>query len=364
MKRVAIIGTDGIPNHHGGFERLAEHLSMALVRAGHRVTVYNTAGHPFRGDDWNGVRIIRKQDMKRWLGPASPFLYDLLCIFDSRDQYDVIIQLGYTTSAIYQWMIPKRTRLVTNMDGLEWSRRKYPALVRWYLRGAEKLAALRADPLIADHPVIAQYLMERYGRSSNYIPYGAELPTSPDPLIPGKFGVEAGKYLLLVARLQPDNHIREIIEAHLASRTGIPLVVVGPHRNRFGRKIYAAYKGESVILTGGIYDKHTLDALRFYSLAQLHGHSAGGTNPSLLEAMAAGAPICAHDNPFNRYILGSNSWFFRGTQDLVPILQAIPGFRERTQWAAAYRQRLESEFTWDAVTDAYLKVIDGVGIPK
>lgn len=365
MKPIAIIGIDGIPNRHGGFERLAEQLSMALVRSGYQVTVYNVADHPYRGNQWNGVHVIRRWSPSRWLGAAAPFIFDLLCILHARSKHEAIIQLGYTTSAIYQWLIPKKVKLITNMDGLEWSRRKYPQIIRWYLRKAENLAAHGADLLVADHPVIAEHLLNEYGQKSTFIPYGADMPCEPDPAVLQKFGLNAGNYIVLVARLQPDNHIREIIEGHKASRSGMPLVVVGPYQHRYGRELYRKYAGAELIFTGGVYEKAILDALRHFSLAQMHGHSAGGTNPSLLEAMAAGAPICAHDNPFNRYILGDHAWYFNGSEDLAVIFDYIPNFQRRSEWAKEYRQRLTSEFTWSSVTEGYISLIaDSLGQAK
>ena len=149
--RVAILGTRGIPNNYGGFEQFAEHLSKGLVELGYEVTVYNTHDHPYLSPYWGKVRLIHKWNPERYTGTLGQFIYDLLCILDSRKRkFDIILQLGYTSSSVWGWLLPSRSVIVTNMDGLEWKRSKYGKNVQRFLKVAEKLAIKTSDFLISD----------------------------------------------------------------------------------------------------------------------------------------------------------------------------------------------------------------------
>src|SRR5215469_9735731 len=148
---IGIIGTRGIPNQYGGFEQFAEFIAPALVERGHAVTVYNSSLHPYKENNWKGVNLVHQYDAEGKLGTAGQFIYDFNCIKDSRKRkFDVILQLGYTSSSVWSFLFPKKSVLVTNMDGLEWKRTKYSKPVRRFLRYAEKWAATYSDFLIAD----------------------------------------------------------------------------------------------------------------------------------------------------------------------------------------------------------------------
>ena len=124
--RIAILGTRGVPNHYGGFEQLAEHLGPGLVKAGHAVTVYNSHNHPWQEAQWEGVNIVHCYDPEYLLGSAGQFIYDLNCIIDARKKnFDVILQLGYTSSSVWGRFYPRDSVVISNMDGLEWKRAKY-----------------------------------------------------------------------------------------------------------------------------------------------------------------------------------------------------------------------------------------------
>jgi hypothetical protein len=171
--RVAILGTRGIPNYHGGFEQFAEYFAKFLVIQGHDAFVYNSSLHPYKKDNWNGVSIIHQADPEDKIGTVGQFIYDFNCIKDSRSRdFDVILQLGYTSSSIWNWLFPKSAKIVTNMDGLEWKRSKYSSKVQMFLKFAEKLAVNHSDALIADSIGIQSYLDKKYSVSSEYIAYG------------------------------------------------------------------------------------------------------------------------------------------------------------------------------------------------
>ena len=179
--KIGILGTRGIPNHYGGFEQFAEYLSKFLVEKGCEVSVYSPHNHPYKKNSFNGVEIIHKYDPESVIGTAGQFVYDLNCIIDSRKRgFDIILQLGYTSSAIFFDLHPSGSKVITNMDGLEWKRSKYNKKVQRFLKWSEKRVVSKSDVLVADSIGIQNHITKNYGSNSIYIPYGAELFFDPD----------------------------------------------------------------------------------------------------------------------------------------------------------------------------------------
>ena len=177
--RIALLGTRGIPNRYGGFEQISETLAAGLVARGHSVTVYCSSQHPDKSVWWKGVRRVLCTDPEDRLGTFGQFLYDRNCIRHARREgYDALLFMGYTSSSVWGPWFPRRCAILSNMDGLEWKRSKYSAPVRRFLRRAEAWAVRYSHRHIADSPVIKEYLDERYGIDSAYIPYGAEVQHS------------------------------------------------------------------------------------------------------------------------------------------------------------------------------------------
>ena len=221
------------------------------------------------------------------------------------------------------------------MDGLEWKRSKYGPVTRKFLVRAEKWAAKHADILVADSVGIRDYIREKYARDAIYIPYGAEVPEDFNPQTPGRWDLRIGDYHLLMARMEPENNVEMIIRGWLASGKDKPLVLIGNCNNGFGQYLTGAYRHEKLRFLGAIYDQPTVNALRHFSSLYLHGHSVGGTNPSLLEAMACGCTIAAHDNPFNKAILQEEAFYFSTSEDVCALLDARPA----AALTGSYRQR-------------------------
>lgn len=320
--KIGIIGTRGIPNNHGGFEQFAEYLSRHLSNEGHEVFVYNSHSHPYQKKTWNGVNIIHKKDPEDKIGTVGQFIYDCNCILDSRKRkFDVILQLGYTSSSIWGWLLPGKSIIVTNMDGLEWKRSKYSKPVRYFLKIAEKLAIRSSDYLISDSVGIKSYIKNKYDIDSEFIPYGANIFNIPEKNIISEYGINALEYNMLIARLEPENNIETILDGVAKSGIKIPFLVVGKHMTNFGEYLKNKYSQNSNIrFLGGIYNQNHLNNLRYYSNLYFHGHSVGGTNPSLLEAMASNALIVAHDNIFNKSILGKDAYYFKNSEDVCNLL--------------------------------------------
>ncbi len=354
--KIGILGTRGIPNQYGGFEQFAEYVSVALVARGHEVWVYNSSLHPYKDKTFNGVHLVHCYDPEDKMGTAGQFIYDLNCILDSRKRgFDVLLQLGYTSSAVWWWLLPKSSQIITNMDGLEWKRSKYSKKVQRFLRWSEKKAARTSDHLVADARGIQTYLKEKYQKEATFIAYGAEaLDNTPSSDALGAYNVVPNSYYMLMARMEPENNIAPVLEA--LRNTETPILIVGNPSNAYGQELKQKYSAPQYRWLGAIYDMNILNALRHHCKAYFHGHSVGGTNPSLLEAMASHTFIIAHDNPFNRGVLGKDALYFNSWQDLQRLLREGWDSSEAQKMAASNWQKIKAEYTWEQIVTRYEKL--------
>lgn len=361
--RIAILGTRGIPARYGGFETFAEQLSVRLVQLGCEVTVYAEAERPGeKMHTWHGVQV-HPMTVPRW-GPTSVIGYDLRCLWDARRRFHLVYMLGY--GAAFACALPRLYGVPVwiNVDGLEWARSKWNWLARSYLRAMEWAASRSATRVIADAEVIAQRFRKLYPRGAvcSYVAYGA--PLVPCAESPPELGcMESETYFLVVARLEPENHVLDILQGHRLYRQqggAVPLLIVGDHtRHTAYCESLRAFAGEGVHFLGAIHDRTRLQALRLGALAYLHGHSVGGTNPSLLEALGCASLVVAHDNPFNREVLGAHADYFQDPQDLAASLHALtrlPAQVLEDRRQAAHRIIAE-RYTWEHITHEYQRLL-------
>jgi glycosyltransferase involved in cell wall biosynthesis len=315
--KIAILGTRGIPNHYGGFEQYAELLSVYLVAQGWEVWVYNSSDHPYHETEYKGVKIRHVYDPERKWGTAGQFIYDLGCIWHTRkERFDMVYQLGYTSSAIFNFLFPRKTRIVTNMDGLEWKRTKYNRWVQKFLMFSEWLAVKMSDQLVADSVGIKAYIDRKYKKDAFFSAYTADIPAEFDEAKLKSFSLAKNSYDLLIARLEPENNIEMIIEGYLLSGSTKQLIIIGGIHAGYGRYLFQKYNSVNIQFRGAVYEKDRLNALRHYARLYFHGHSVGGTNPSLLEAMACGCRIVSHNNEFNRGVVEQDALYFSTPEEL------------------------------------------------
>lgn len=359
--KIAIIGTRGIPNNYGGFEQFAEYLAVDLVKKGHQVTVYNSHYHSYQESNYQGVDIVHCYDPEIHLGLAGQFVYDFNCILDTHHRnFDIIVQLGYTTNSVWGFLLPRKPVVVTNMDGVEWKRSKYPRLVRWFLRHAERFAVQTSDYLIADSVGIKSHINELHGKLSTYIPYGSYVFEQPDPHVLDSFSLIPHKYNMLVARLQTDNSIDVILSGITKAKAKLPFIVVGAHNTKYGRYLVEKYKEyDHIRFVGAIFDIQVLNNLRYFSNMYFHGHTVGGTNPSLLEAMGSSALICAYDNIFNKAILGPDAFYFTKESDITEAAdtQLKDDYPEILE---ANRRKIHTIYHWPLVLKQYEELFTSV----
>ncbi|WP_128548360.1 DUF1972 domain-containing protein [Larkinella soli] len=352
--KIGIIGTRGVPNHYSGFEQCAEYLSTALVAKGHQVTVYNSHNHPHQEKTFKGVDIIHCYDPEYKVGTFGQFIYDLNCIIDSRKRdFDIILQLGYNSNSIWSWLLPKKPVVITNMDGLEWKRSKFSKPVRQFLLQAEAWAAQTSDYLVADSLGIQQYLNDKYNKESTFIPYGAYVFDDPDISVLKEYDLKPYQYNMLVARMEPENSIDIILEGVVKSNTKTPFIVVGKTNKKFGQYLVEKYKAYPQIrFVGGIYNIGKLNNVRHFSNLYFHGHTVGGTNPSLLEAMGSSCFICAHNNVFNKTILNDQAFYFNDAQDVARCLNSY-NKKDYASFIEQNRHKIQTIYHWPIVIDQY-----------
>ncbi len=352
--KIAIIGSRGIPNHYGGFEELAEHLSVFLAKQGHHVFVYSSSRHPYKKPTYQGVNIVHIYDPEPIIGTAGQFIYDFFSILNTRrKKVDIILQLGYTSSSIWWWLMPKKTRVITNMDGLEWKRSKYGSWVKSFLRKAEKWAATHSHLMIADNPEIENYLNGKYRNQKIYIPYGAVVPAEFNESLLKDFAVVAKQYYLLIARIEPENNIETIIRGVLQSQTKYPLLVMGNLKTKLGEQLMKKYKDPRIKFVESVYDKEVINALRYYSQMYFHGHSVGGTNPSLLEAMACQCVISSHQNAFNQSTLIEDAYYFLDETDIANSIDHRHDEEVELNFVKNNLSKIRDKFNWRVVAEQY-----------
>jgi glycosyltransferase involved in cell wall biosynthesis len=362
MAEVFIVGVRGLPNRYGGFERLVECLAPFLVARNHTVTVYcqDYAEHSAGSckASWRGV--LREYVRPRLSGPLGTLEYDLRCC-TRVPRNGVCLVFGYGTGIFNAILSRRDIAFAINMDGMEWQRAKWGRIARAWLRLNERIAAKLATILIADHPVISDYLHETYGREAEMIAYGAGTPniqgeqirTMAHPL----FELQPRTFDVVIARPEPENQIHVFLEAAEKCINPVKMVVVGDYsQNKYGRQLQRRFP--DTLFAGPIYEDELLDYLRSQCRYYYHGHSAGGTNPSLLEAMSAGALVVAHDNVFNRWVTGSQCLYFRSVNDLTAIMKSSVLESTRQGMIQECRALCVARFSWRDVLNKYADVID------
>lgn len=365
--KIAFISTRGIPNNYGGFEQFAEYISVGLVAKGHEVTVYSPHYHPYQEKEYKGVKIKHIYSPEKWMGGSiGSFFYDYACLKDAlkKENCDIIYEAGYTSiiPAYIRFNVKniKRPIFTTNMDGLEYKRTKFNKWAQKFVFWEERMAVKHSHYLIADNMGIQDYYKEKYGKESKFLAYGANIFDNYNEDYLKEYGLRKDDYLLVIARLEPENNIFMAISGYIASDLygKMPLVIVGKTDTPYGKWLVEHYaKYEYVKFVGGIYDFDKINSVRHYSYAYFHGHSVGGTNPSLLEAMAAECFILSHDNIFNRSVLGENAVYYGSTDDAMNIINNLESL------VSAYKQDytkknlevIRTQYSWDKLVEEHEK---------
>ncbi len=323
-----ILGIRGIPAAYGGFETFAANLATYVREQGWGVTVYCQADESapkvaIWTDEWNGIQRVHISTRLR--GPLATIEFDLRCIVHVLTQPGIDLVLGYNTAIFTLIQRLMRRHVVMNMDGIEWKRQKWKGLARVWLWLNEWIGARFSSVVIADHPEILKHLEARGGKKAVFVPYGARDIRDRSPATLGDLPIEAGQYFVVIARVEPENSILEIITAFTQAKIDKKLVVLGrldPENYPYHAKVLQAATS-AVIFPGAIYEAQIVESLRRNCLAYIHGHQVGGTNPSLVEALGAGNAIIAHDNRFNRWVAGEGQLFFGSVDQCTAAMECV-----------------------------------------
>lgn len=358
--RISILGTRGVPAAHGGFETFVHHCAPYLVRRGYDVTVYCQADGtgPVTTDYWRGVQRVVVPVSQR--GAWGTMVFDWKSTRLAAATDSLILTCGYNTAGLSLLYRLRGRRQIINMDGIEWRRQKYKWHERAFLYLNERLGCVWGNHLIADHPEIKRHLQTRVAAEKiTMIPYGAEEVTAADADLLKPLGLDPYEYAIVIARPEPENSILQMVRAFSARKRNVKLVVLGNYRRtvRYEAEVLDA-AGEEVIFPGAIYDPAITAALRYYARLYLHGHTIGGTNPSLVEALGAGTPVLAHDNKYNRWVAERGGIYFADEADcgakLDHVLDDADGLLALSENC---RARFHERFTYERVLQEYESLV-------
>lgn len=356
--RFAIVGTRGIPARYGGFETFAEELSTRLVERGHQVTVYcreRPSEPTYRGVRLQYVPTIRH----KYFDTLAHTFLSTLHLLGSR--YDALLYCN-AANAIFTWA-PRALGMpvALNVDGLERHRKKWNTLAKAWYRISEWLATWMPNTVVTDAQAIAQYYHEKYGHDSVMIPYGAELGAVGTCDVLHKLGLEPTKYFLYVSRMEPENNALLVREQFERVATDLKLALIGdaPYAADYIARVRDTHDPR-IVIPGAIYGQGYRE-LGSHCFAYIHATEVGGTHPALIEAMGRGALTLYLDTPENAEVAGGAGVPFTH-EDLSRVIEHVLAYseEERQAWRTRAMERVRSRYSWDAVTDAYETLLEGL----
>lgn len=352
MDRVAIIGTAGVPANYGGFETLTEYLVHFLGRDLDLTVYCSSKLYPARQSEYKEARL---KYVALDANGAQSIPYDIISLFQAARTADTILILGVSGCIVlplFRLFYPRK-KLVINIDGLEHRRDKWGTWARRFLKLSESVAVRFGDAVITDNKGIQDYVQQEYRRDSHLIAYGgdhvAKRDLSQDVAL--KYGIP-GKYAFKVCRIEPENNIHVVLEAFTASP--LPIVMIGNWgKSEYGRDLRERYGScEQIVLLDPIYDQDILDQLRGNCVVYIHAHSAGGTNPSLVEAMNLNLPIFAYDVVYNRETTNNQARYFCDGAELQALLQSIDEM-DLDGLGASMGQLGKERYRWEKIAKQY-----------
>ncbi|QDB80173.1 glycosyltransferase family 1 protein [Georgenia sp. 311] len=352
---IAMVGTRGVPAHYGGFETCVEEVGSRLAARGHRVVVYCRSSADeatSRPAEHLGMELVHLPAVPRRSLETLSHTAASVAHLATRGA-DVALVFNAANAPLLPVLRARRIPVATHVDGLEWLRSKWGPVGRRYYRAAEALAVRWSDAVIADAQGIADYYLAEFSAPTTLIAYGAPII---DPALDrlAELGLRPHGYHLLVARFEPENNIHLVLEGYRDSAARLPLVVVGsaPYSDAYTAHLHGL-GDDRVRFLGGVWDAELLDQLYAGCCTYLHGHSVGGTNPSLLRAIGAGAPTIAFDVVFTHDVLGTAGVYFADGAGVRAALEDAerdePGRRARGE---RLRERAR-DYRWDDVADGY-----------
>lgn len=345
------MGTRGAPALYGGFETAVEEIGTRLAAKGHHVTVY-CRNPDQRITEYRGMTLVNLPAIHHRM--AETLSHTALSSAHAiiKDHPDVCFLMNAGNAPFIRPLKLAGIPTAIHLDGLESKREKWRGLGAKYYRWAEKSAVTNGQVLISDAQAIADHVKSQYGKDSTVIAYGAEVINPPSDRLK-ELNLAPNSYHLIVARLEPENHVLEAVVGYTRSNEDKPLIVVGsaPYSDWYIDKVKAAADQRTRFL-GGMYDQELLDQLYAHALTYTHGHSVGGTNPSLLRAMGASAPVLAFDCEFTREVTDNRALYWSTAEDYTDLLSNLND-KELTNMGNTLQERVATTYQWDAIADQY-----------
>lgn len=359
--RIALLGTRGVPARYGGFETAVEEIGRRLSAQGHEVTVYCRGAQRPHPKEYLGMRLVHLPAARgKAVETLSHTALSVAHLLGSK-RHDAAILFNAANAPFLPALRLRGIPVAVHVDGLEWQRAKWGGAGQRYYRMVESLSVRWADALIADAQGISDYYAQEFAVSTELLSYGAPIQIDPGATRIQELGLEPGGYHLVVARFEPENHVEEILAGYHASSAVRPLVVVGsaPYADAYTSRLHAIAERDSRIrMQGAVWDQRQLDELYANARTYLHGHSVGGTNPSLLRAMGAGTAVLAYDVVFNRGVLGQSGLFFGAAGDLPSLLaSAEDPDSDIGERGRSLQRRAETWYRWDDVSRGYEELL-------
>ena len=360
--RIAILGTRGIPARYGGFETFAEELATRLAQRGHSVTVYCRERH--NEAVYRGVSLVY---LPTWRHKYFDTLYhtSLSTLHLLTHRQDVALYCNAANAVLTLWPRLAGIPIALNVDGLERNRKKWNRVAKFWYLISERLATIFPTAVVTDAQVIAEYYRARYSKESTFIPYGAELGrVDGDEALRG-LGLERGGYLLYVSRMEPENNALLVREAFEKTTTSLKLALIGdaPHAEEYIQRVRET-RDPRIVMPGAIYGSGYAE-LQSHCFAYVHATEVGGTHPALIEAMGRGAVTLYLNTPENAEVAGDAGIAFEAGE-LSAKLEQVLGMREdeRRRLGERAMARVAERYSWDAVTDAYERLLLSLGPPS
>lgn len=355
--RIVIIGTRGIPASYGGFETFADVISKQLANDAFDVTVVCQASD-------RGKLLLGKVNLfySRFTKDNNPVRFYFNSLKIAFTKADIILVCGVGGAIFYPFFINRKAIIITHVDGREELRGKYSSLKKLYVRVSQKFAVKYSDHLVADSNAVKEiWKRNMHVRDSKIsaIEFGAEINPEIDNSLMNEMNLKQGEYYLVVCRMVPENNLGMIIKGFINSGSGRKLVLVGDVTGRYAKKLLR-YASHRIIFLNGIYDKVKLATLRKNCFTYIHGHSVGGTNPSLLESMAAGNICICHGNEFNKETIGGDMISFSSAAELSRKIKFVENFTddEKEKIALMGKQRISSYYNWERITHEYTRLFN------
>lgn len=359
--KIAIMGIRGIPANYGGFETFAEQLGPRLVERGHEVTVYGRSNTiDYDGDYYKGVRLVILPTISHKYLDTVVHIF-ITVLHSLKERYDVALICNSANA--YCAFVPRLvgTPVALNVDGLEWKRTKWNKLGQWFYLASERMACYTATEIVTDAREIEKYYLEKFNKSSTFIPYGTPVGKVGSTEVLDKFKLTPQKYVLYVSRLEPENNAHLVVKAFEKVRTDLKCVIVGdaPYNDEYIRDLKKT-KDPRIIFTGYVFGQGYRE-LQSNAYFYVQGTQVGGTHPALLEGMGHGNCVLANDVPEHREVLSDAGVYFRADgngeltdkmQHLLDHPEEVAGFRRKAV------ERIKRNYTWDKITESYEQLFD------